>query len=418
MYANLFDGILIHYSEIALKGDNRAFFENALLESIKKHLSGLPDKKIKKLYGRIFIEAEITASNKPDYEQALLHVFGIANFSFAKKVKSLRFHSTNHETTRFHGPNHGTVQSHGTDHGTMEKIKSVVIESLKAKKPKTFKIETMRSDKRFFLTSLEVSRTLGATVVRELNLPVNVKNPEITCFIEITTQGIFIYLDKIQGLGGLPAGVSGTMLGFLSGGIDSPVACFRMMNRGTQVIFVHFHSYPQTSRASIDKVKELAEILNKYQPDSKLYLVSFLDIQKQIMINCQADLRVILYRRMMMRIGNEIARSTRAQAIITGESLGQVASQTIENLAVIEKVSETPVLRPLVGSDKNEIIELARRIGTYDISIRPHDDCCQVFLPKHPATKARLENMEKEESRLEIDRLVKEAVNKTSLLIY
>lgn len=406
MLANLFDGILIHYSEIALKGDNRASFEQALLSSIREHLSVLPAK-IKNLYGRIFIEADITAANQSDYEQALRHVFGIANFSFAKKIN----------TPRFHGLEPGTAQSHSLDHETaIKEIESVVIKLLEARKPKTFKIETMRSDKRFPFTSLEVSREIGAAVIRELGLKVNVKNPEATCFIEITTQGIFIHLDKIQGLGGLPTGVSGTMLGFLSGGIDSPAACFRLMNRGAQIIFVHFHSYPQTSRASIDKVKELSEILNRYQLNSKLYLVPFLDIQKQIMMNCQVDLRVILYRRMMMRIGNELARLVGAQAVVTGESLGQVASQTIENLKVVEKIAEIPVLRPLIGTPKNEIIELAKKIGTYDLSIRPHDDCCQVFLPAHPATKAKLEEVEREEGKMEVDVLLREAVDKSEVI--
>lgn len=419
MSANNFDGILIHYGELALKGDNRSYFENALLQSIRAHFKELPPKQIKKLYGRFYIEAEITVANKSDYELTLRHVFGIANFAFVRRVLPDMNQITN-TAIELLNPHLNPPPSLGGGSGGG-----------------TFKIETLRSDKRFPLNSMEVNKLIGAKVLEAIDSKaksdatageaphrhavggsgarVNVKNPEATCFIEITTQGVFIYLDKIQGPGGLPTEVSGTMLGFLSGGIDSPVACFRLMSRGVQIIFLHFHSYPQTSRASIDKVKELAEILNKYQLNSKLYLAPFLDIQKQIMINCQADLRVILYRRMMMRIGNEIARQLGAQAIVTGESLGQVASQTIENLAVIEKISETPVLRPLVGSDKNEIIALARKIGTYDISIRPHEDCCQVFLPKHPATKARLENIEKEESKLEIEKLIKEAIKNTEI---
>ncbi len=404
MKASVFDGILIHYGELALKGDNRSYFEDALFRGIREHLKGLPFKEIKRLYGRFFVEAEITEINKADYKQALLHIFGIANFSFAKKIKS----------PRSHGQFHGTVE--GTVEDTIEEIKKAVVDLLKIRMPASFKIETIRSDKRFPQTSLEVSKGVGANVVRELGLRVDVVNPEVTCFVEITAQGIFIYLDKIQGLRGLPTDTGRTVLGFLSGGIDSPAACYKIMSRGVRVIFTHFHSYPQTSRASMDKVKDLASTLDKYQLNSKLYLVPFLDIQKQILMNCEPETRVLLYRRMMMRIGNIIAGKEGAQALVTGESLGQVASQTITNLAVIEKVSIIPVLRPLVGSDKNEIIELARKIETYEISIRPYDDCCQVFLPPHPATYARLEDIEREEGRLEFDRLVKEAIEKSEVI--
>jgi len=239
---------------------------------------------------------------------------------------------------------------------------------------------------------------------------VDLKNPDITCFIELVEKYAFLYLEKIKGWGGLPVGVSGKAISLLSGGIDSPVASFLAMKRGLNLIFLHFHALPYTNKASIDKVKKIVETLNKFQPKLKLYLVPFAEIQKEILLKTPSPLRVIFYRRMMFRIAEKIAEKEKIKAIITGENLGQVASQTLENLKVIEKATNLLVLRPLIGEDKLEIIEKAKEIGTYDISILPYQDCCSRFLPEHPQTKANLEVVEKAERKLRVENLIKKAL--------
>jgi thiamine biosynthesis protein ThiI len=228
----------------------------------------------------------------------------------------------------------------------------------------------------------------------------------LTVTVEILPHDAFFGFNKIPGPGGLPVGASGRVVALISGGIDSPVAAYRMMQRGCRVIFVHFHSAPYQDKTSQEKVRQLITILTRHQFRSRLHLVPFGEIQRQIVASVARPLRVILYRRMMLRIAEGIARKEKAKALVTGESLGQVASQTLENMAVIQQASRLPILRPLVGMDKQEIIDQARRIGTFDISSIPDQDCCQLFVPKHPATKAQLDEVEAAESRLEIPQLL------------
>ncbi len=231
-------------------------------------------------------------------------------------------------------------------------------------------------------------------------------------FIEITNRYAFLYLEKIKGLGGLPVGVSGRAVSLLSGGIDSPVASFYAQKRGIELVFLHFHALPYVNKASLEKAEKIVKILNKYQFSSKLYLIPFADIQKEILLKTKASFRVVLYRRFMFRIAEILAKKEKAKVLITGESVGQVASQTLENIAVITRAISLPIFRPLICQDKQDIIEKAKEIGTYDISILPHQDCCSRFLPKRPATKANLTEVRKEENKLDIKKLIAKAIEK------
>lgn len=394
--------VIIHYGEIALKGGNRKIFEDKLVTNLKKALTenGALFKSVKKPYGRIVVElgpeADLGLVNK-----TIARVFGIVNFSFAEQGEA-----------------------------DIEKLKEKAIEILQEKDFATFKVETKRSDKKFPLTSQQVNEQIGREILEKISgrhsVPfsgkgtvrlhnVDLKNPDVTLYVEITDKAAYLYTQKIQGLGGLPAGVSGKAVVLLSGGIDSPVASYCCVKRGVEVVFVHFHSFPLTNQASIDKVKDLAKVLKQFQGQAKIYLIPFADIQKEVLINVKDSLRVILYRRYMLRIAEVIAQNEKALALITGESLGQVASQTLANISAIEEAINMPILRPLISWDKQEIIEKAKQIGTYEISIAPHQDCCSVFLPKFPETKANLREILQAEKSLKVDKLITQALKKTTI---
>ena len=274
----------------------------------------------------------------------------------------------------------------------------------------SFRISARRGDKLYPMTSMALNEELGRHVQSLRPVRVDLEQPEFTIHVEVLEREALLYTEKRPGPGGLPVGISGNVAVLLSGGIDSPVAAYRMMQRGCRVSFVHFHSHPFLSKASQEKAVELAEQLVRHQGRATLYLVPFGELQRQIVLGAPVPLRVVLYRRLMMRIAAELALKERAGALVTGESLGQVASQTLENLQVINEAAPLLVLRPLIGMDKQEIIDKAKRIGTYEISILPDQDCCQLFVPKHPATKTTLEQMWRAERALPIDAMVKEAV--------
>ena len=380
--------IICHYDEIGLKGKNRKFFEEKLRDNIRQNLKKIISDKvegfeyIKRISGRIIVKlTEDGEKKEEEISRALQNVFGIAYFAFAVSCGQ-----------------------------KMNEIKKTALEILSEKKFKTFRISCQRSKKEFPLTSQEINEQVGAHIVERLNGKVKLENPNVDCFIEIVDSFTFLYLEKIRGAGGLPSGTSGKVIVLLSGGIDSPVSTYYILKRGATAIFLHFHSLPYTSPASLDKTKELATALNKFQLNSKLYLVPFIEIQKQIMTKAPAKMRVILYRRFMMRIAEKISKKEGALAIVTGESLGQVASQTMENMAAIEECVKIPILRPLIGFDKKEIIVKAEEIETYEISILPHEDCCSLFVPKHPETKAKIQEVIKAEKDLDIKKLVEEAV--------
>jgi thiamine biosynthesis protein ThiI len=371
---------LVHYGEIGLKGKNRSFFEKKLAQNIKLSLKGMGCTEVRRIYGRILVMLHPEA-NVAAIQERLGKVMGIAHFELALAAEP-----------------------------TINAIQDAALELVKGRQFKTLKVETKRANKRFPLTSPEVSATVGAHLLNATGASADMHTPDLRCNIEIVDEAAYIYVDKIRGVGGLPVGASGKVLIMLSGGIDSPVAAWRMMKRGVKALFVHFYSYPYTDKASLEKVEELAEILATWNYRTQVYLVSFAEVQREIVTQTPAPFRVILYRRMMVRIAQQIAAAARAECLVTGESLGQVASQTLGNLRVIEEIAEIPILRPLIGDDKAEIMDLAERIGTFEISTLPHDDCCSLFVPKHPATNASLEAVQEAEAALDINTLVKLAV--------
>ena len=381
-----FDTILCHYAEVGLKIGNRGFFENWLKQNIKASLLTVIKKQdfdIKKIHGRILVElnTDITKS-KDNITRVLTYTFGLAYFAFAKTISQ-----------------------------DIRLIREESLLALNESQYDTFKIKTRKPDHRFILSAQQVNEDVGAFVLSKINKTVKLNHPDITCYIDIVQGVVYIYTEKIIGPGGLPTGVNGKVVGLLSAGIDSPVASILAMKRGASVILVHFHSVPITNEDSIEKVKKLIEVLKRYQSRIHLYLVSLAPIQKEILVKTKEKFRILLYRRVMLRIAEIIAKKEKAKALITGESLGQVASQTLGNIAAIESVSAIPVLRPLIGMDKQEIMDLAKQYGTYDISILPDQDCCSLFVPKNPATNAKKKYLEHEENNLHLDDLIEEAID-------
>jgi thiamine biosynthesis protein ThiI len=375
--------VLVHHHEIALKGQNRSFFENKLIENIKKK-TGL--KKATKDAGRIILK--VKSQGTPQLKKGLKAVFGIANFAFAHEEEL-----------------------------SLPKIRQTVLRLIKGKKFSSFRISARRGNKNFPLSSLEINQKLGREVVLKTGAKVSLEKPTLEIFIEIGQKKAYVYFKKIKGPGGLPIGSAGQLLCLISGGIDSPVAAYQLLKRGARVDFVHFHSYPHTDQASIEKTKRLVKTLNRFQFQSNLYLCPFLSFQKQAFKKTAPRFLVILYRRAMLRLAQEIAQKEACLGLITGESLGQVASQTLQNLAVTNQSVKIPIYRPLIGFDKEEIIALARQTGSYQISIEPHQDCCSLFVPRHPATAALLESVLKEEEKLEIEKLISEILSKTKKLM-
>jgi len=385
--------VIIHYAEIALKGGNRNFFEEKLVENIRKSLTqkGIVFDYAKRIYGRILLElpgtipGEFYRGSSP-VSLVLQNIFGIAHFSLVEKCEK-----------------------------DIEKIKEKALEVLSQKDFVTFKVEAKRSDKKFFLSSQQINEQVGEAVMDGLVKKVDLHNPDVILYIEITEKDVFLYTEKIKGPGGLPLGVSGKAICLISGGIDSPVAAWYLMKRGVENVFVHFYSTQQGYEQSLEKVRDLVQALNAFQLKSKIYLVPFSEIQKEILLNTQADLRVVLYRRFMFRVSEEIALKEGAKALITGENVGQVASQTLDNMLVISEATSLPILRPLAGFDKIEIIEIAKKINTYEISILPHLDCCSMFVPEHPSTKANLKEVIKQEKKLKIKKLITSALKNTKI---
>ncbi len=371
----------VHYAEVGLKGKNRIFFEKRLTSNIKIALSGTGYTEVKRLHDRILVligkDADVS-----EIKKRLQQVMGIAYFELAC--------STEPDITA---------------------IKETALQQIRGLSYGSLKVETRRTDKTFPLTSPQISAEVGGYLIEQTGARADMHNPDVVCWIKITQKNAYISTEKIRGLGGLPVGVSGKVLVMLSGGIDSPVAAWQMIKRGAKAVFIHFYSYPYTDKASLEKVIELAQILAVSNYRSVVYLVPFAELQQVIVTGTPAPFRVLLYRRMMTRIAQRVATMANAEALVTGESLAQVASQTLTNLRTIEAIADIPILRPLIGEDKAEIIEKAQRIGTFDVSTRPHQDCCSLFVPKHPATRASLAELDEAESDLDIEALVEEALN-------
>jgi tRNA uracil 4-sulfurtransferase len=370
------DSVLIRYHEIALKRGNRQYFTELLKRNILASVNDLGAKEIRSLPARLLLTFK-TDVNSALAAERIRAVFGVANFSLVERTSK-----------------------------DIDVLRSRILELIDGSHFASFRIETQRGDKTFPLTSPEINRQLGAAVKQKSGARVDLTHPDVTITVEILSRDAFFGFDKIQGAGGLPVGASGRVMSLISGGIDSPVAAYRMMQRGCRVIFVHFHSAPYQDNTSQAKVRQLLAVLTRHQFLSRLYLVPFGEIQRQIVAAVARPLRVVLYRRMMLRIAEAIARKEKARGLVTGESLGQVASQTLDNMAVIQQATRLPILRPLVGMDKQEIIDQARRVGTFDISSIPDQDCCQLFVPKHPATKARFADVEGDESKFDVNELV------------
>ncbi|MCY4440132.1 MAG: tRNA 4-thiouridine(8) synthase ThiI [Deltaproteobacteria bacterium] len=367
---------LVRYHEIALKRGNRAYFVEHLKKNLSTALRGMGLKEIRNASGRLLLN--FNHDVPPDeLIDRLGRVFGIANFSLVERTDA-----------------------------AMPALAAHVLEALEGQSFDSFRVETRRVDKRFPLTSNDINRELGALVQAHSGARVDLNRPELTVSVEILPSSAFVSLRRIRGPGGLPVGASGRLVSLISGGIDSPVASYRMMQRGCRLIFVHFHSSPFLDRSSQEKAKALVDMLTRHQYNSRLYLVPFGEIQRRIVAAVLRPLRVVIYRRMMLRIASVIALKERARALATGESLAQVASQTLPNIAVIEEAARLPVLRPLIGMDKQEIIDQAMDIGTFETSIQPDQDCCQLFVPKHPAVKATLRRVREAEEALDLDELV------------
>jgi len=372
--------VVIHYHEVALKRGNRPAFVSRLVDNIGRTLRWTGVKRIRALPGRIVVNLTPQA-DWPQISRRLPWVFGIANYALAWRTEC-----------------------------TIEAITACAVAAITGREFATFGVRTTRSAKTFALTSPEINRIVGSAVQAECPARVDLDDPELTINIEVLGREAFVSLGRQPGPGGLPVGSSGTVLALISGGIDSPVAAMRMMRRGCRVAFVHFHGAPYQDRTSRDKVVELVRVLTRHQCESRLHLVSFGDIQRQIVAAVPRPFRVVLYRRMMMRIAETLARSIGAEALVTGESLGQVASQTLANLTVTAAATSLPLLRPLIGMDKAEISAQAERLGTFEISIQPDQDCCQLFVPRHPATRMRLEEAQAAEQGLAISTMVQQAM--------
>lgn len=351
--------IVIHYSEIALKGNNRSFFEKKLKRNIKRALTSVNLGEIERLRGRFVIHLPNDVEREFVLEK-LRKVFGIAHFS------------------------PGVIAEKD-----IEEIRKTVWSLLENKVFESFKIAARRAQKEFAFTSMEMNQSIGAYVQERCGKRVDLSNPEMTCHVEIAGPYALIYTEKVPGPGGLPVGVSERAVSLLSSGIDSPVASFFMLKRGVNLVYAHFHSQPFTNQASQENTARLVQVLNQYQFRARIYFLPFIDIQKEIMAKAPEELRVLLYRRYMVRLAEQIAKLETATALVTGESVGQVASQTLSNIRVISEVTNLPILRPLAGFDKSEIIDKAKQIGTFEISTEPYEDCCALFVPEKPHTKAR-----------------------------
>lgn len=384
--------ISVSFGEIALKGGNRKYFEDQLIKQIIRAIKDIGYEKIYKEQGKIYIEG-----NPQDYPaiiNRLKKVFGLVSIS----------------------PSYRMAKDFETIKKELVNIGQEVLDNNPGKK--TFKIETNRSDKTFPMKSPEISRELGGIILENFEeFKVDVHEPDIYFNLDIKHHHAYVYTERIKTYGGLPVGTNGKGLLLLSGGIDSPVAGFMMAKRGLAINCVHYHSYPFTSERAEEKVKTLAKILARYTGKIRFFSVNILEIQKAINEHCPEKEMTIISRRFMTRIAERIARHNKYNALITGESLGQVASQTIQGIGVTNDAVDLPVLRPLIGMDKVDIVDISRDIETYETSILPYDDCCTVFLPKHPVTKPRVEDIRESESVLDVENLVKSAIENMEVTI-
>ena len=377
---------IVKTHELALKGKNRPWFMRKLTDNLRTATKGSGVERV--WQGQLMVG--LTLSDEecwPEVKSRIKEVFGVAKFFKAYELPR-----------------------------DLDGLKARLPKLLEGRRFDSFRISTNRADKRFPMNSEAVNRDLGAFVKDLTGAQVKLKNPDICIYVDIQPKSFLLYFDEVRAHGGLPVGASGKVAVMLSGGIDSPVAAWQMMKRGCRAMFVHFHSYPLVDRTSIEKAGELVQHLTRHQYESDLFLAPLAEIQKKIILSCPPSYRVVLYRRFMVRITEALAQRNRAQAIITGESCGQVSSQTLENIAVVDQSAGIPILRPLIGHNKEEIVNMAQAIGSFPISILPDQDCCTLFVPKHPETKASLETVLWLEESLSVDEMVQEALDNTERL--
>ena len=375
--------VVVHYGELALKGRNRPWFVSMLVRTVTAALDGLDVQSVKPVVGRLVVRlGPLGGSQWEEIRRRLSHLPGIGNFARATHVAP-----------------------------DLDVIADAIVRAVTDQAaPRSFRVTARRADKRFGIPSPEIERVVGARVQAATGWKVDLSEPEMVIGVEVLSADAFFYFKKEPGLGGLPIGTSGKVLCLLSGGIDSPVAAWRLIRRGARAVFVHFHSYPILSRTSQDKARELVKQLTTYQLRSRLYLVPFGGLQQQVVLTIPPPLRVVVYRRLMMRIAERLALTSGARALVTGDAVGQVASQTLANLQAIGEVARLPILRPLIGFHKEEITQDAIRIGTYQTSIVKDEDCCTLFTPRYPTTGARPGEAEVAERELDVDALVERAI--------
>lgn len=367
---NEYNHILIRFGELSTKGKNKKDFIKQLMSNVKKSLHKFEDLTFERGHDRLYIL--LNGEDYVEVSERLKHVFGISSFSLAIKIKS-----------------------------DLEEMKRISLMAAEEFKGKTFKMDTRRHHKPFLYSSDEINRACATEILKNTDLKVDVRNPELRIQIEVREFYTYIMTEKIKGAGGYPVGSSGKALVMLSGGIDSPVACYETMKRGVSIECIHYASPPYTSQQALDKVKQLASKIALFQGHVRLHIVPFTDLQLAIYNNAYESYAITLMRRMMYRIAQQVAEKQRCLAIVNGESLGQVASQTLESMNVIGKVVDIPVLRPLICMDKLEIIDIANKIDTYEISIQPFEDCCTIFTPKKPTTKPNLDKVERLEAKFD-----------------
>ena len=374
-----YDHILVRYGELSTKGKNRKDFIKRLLTNVKNALRDFNELTYERTHDRMYIML-----NGEDHEAVAKHlqqVFGISSFSFAVKVAS-----------------------------DIEVIKQTCLVLAKQSDAQTFKIEARRSFKQFPMVSDEINREVAGEILRNTDIKVNVREPQLRIQIELHQEATYIMTGKIKGNGGYPVGVGGKALVMLSGGIDSPVACYMTMKRGVAIECIHYASPPYTSQAAQDKVLELARAIAPYQGHIRLHIIPFTDLQLAIYKNCDESYAITIMRRMMYRIAERVAQKQNCLAIVNGESIGQVASQTLESMQTINCVTDMPVIRPVACLDKLEIIDISQKIGTYDISIQPFEDCCTIFTPKNPVTKPTKHRAERLEGRFDFTSLIEDCI--------
>lgn len=378
--------LLIRYDEIHLKGLNRPFFERKLIEGIKHSLSGL-NATVHKEQGRIFVYG-IAAEDRDEAVDRLTRVFGVHSISPAVGVEK----------------EWNTI---------VAAARGITEKAIGSREKATFKCFCRRSDKGFFMNSEEINRELGHEMLEAFpNLSVDIREPEIKLCVEIREMA-FVYAEEIMGAGGMPTGTAGLATLLISGGIDSPVAGYMMARRGLELTAVHFYSYPYTSERARDKVVDLAKIVSRYSGPIKLHLVPFTEIQLAIYEKCPPKETTVLMRRLMMKIAQLWAEKDGSRALITGEALGQVASQTLESLCVTDDAVTMPVFRPLIGFDKNDIVAIAKKIDTFNTSILPYEDCCTVFVPQHPVTKPEVQKMRESEALVDFSEMIRRSIENT-----